>query len=465
MEIYPILLYGSIGAILAFGLIIAALSASRFESHGLSLPIRYALPLIIAALAISVLSSNRDLAEARQLLTTGQVKGIVASNATRIVSLFILVVGLSSICRSLFEETRIDKGGKLLIGSFLAYWVGAVFIPMLFSSHPDPSHEYFYLAILGTALLLQDEAGTKKSLLLIRDALFVFCVFSLVIAAIKPSMALDLEYSQGLIPSLPRFAGLSQHAISMGAFAYVLLAFAIGMPYRKTGVNIIAVFVSVLIIFWSQSKVIWICSLVSFCSYYLTATLAPNIRQALFGGSLNRKFVLNRDLALLVTSVLSAGLIAIFLDTSSILQKFLISDVAGNLSSLTGRDLIWKVALDEWSLSPLFGYGLGVFEIDHRLVIGLPHATHGHNQLIDVLARSGLVGMAGFLLHLFVLARITWSVLPLAPLGYFLLTLLVSLSISEVPFNIARHGASVIPFVSFLLFLRWSIFKVEADLK
>ena len=75
---------------------------------------------------------------------------------------------------------------------------------------------------------------------------------------------------------------------------------------------------------------------------------------------------------------------------------FLDSAEGAQLVTLTGRDQIWAVALRRVARDPVFGYGPALWDDAFRASIGMPNATHGHNEFIDTLARSGTVGAAAW---------------------------------------------------------------------
>ena len=130
-----------------------------------------------------------------------------------------------------------------------------------------------------------------------------------------------------------------------------------------------------------------------------------------------------------------------FGDIGGKLAAFFASSEGAQLTSLTGRDQIWAVAYDEWRRNPLFGYGPTIWDIDYRLLIGMPNATHAHNQLMDTLSRSGLVGALA--LGLYVLVLLVLSLRYVGISGGLSLALFLALflrSISEVPLLLLGYG-------------------------
>jgi O-antigen ligase len=123
------------------------------------------------------------------------------------------------------------------------------------------------------------------------------------------------------------------------------------------------------------------------------------------------------------------------------LNSFLASSDGAQLMSLTGRDRIWAVALEEWRQDPLFGYGMPLFDEAHRAAVRMGAATHAHNQFVDSLARAGLVGLVGAVAYLLVLVAAAWRVAtPSRGLSLGLLVILLAFAITEVPLSLTGIG-------------------------
>ena len=63
------------------------------------------------------------------------------------------------------------------------------------------------------------------------------------------------------------------------------------------------------------------------------------------------------------------------------------------ISTLTGRDLLWRIALDSFYSAPLIGLGENAIpEVSNAVLKRDPAYTTYHNVVLDVLAISGVVG-------------------------------------------------------------------------
>jgi O-antigen ligase len=71
-----------------------------------------------------------------------------------------------------------------------------------------------------------------------------------------------------------------------------------------------------------------------------------------------------------------------------------------DVATLDGRDLIWALAVQEWTHNPLFGYGPPMWNDAYRMQIGLDHAVSAHNQFLQSLSVAGAIGLIGLLVYL-----------------------------------------------------------------
>ena len=81
-----------------------------------------------------------------------------------------------------------------------------------------------------------------------------------------------------------------------------------------------------------------------------------------------------------------------------------------NLGTLNGRTLVWSITLDQWRQSPLVGYGPTLWSAAYRANHGFSNLTWvgmAHNQFIQALGESGLVGLVALIA--FVLALLGWA--------------------------------------------------------
>ncbi|MEV0322973.1 O-antigen ligase family protein [Streptomyces sp. NPDC050658] len=107
---------------------------------------------------------------------------------------------------------------------------------------------------------------------------------------------------------------------------------------------------------------------------------------------------------------------------------------SGDIGSLHGRHLPWRAAREAFEAHPLLGYGPRLFTDPLSPVGGA--FGHAHNQLLQVLATSGLVGAAGLLL--FAVAAVRLAVRSFgatAGLSAAWLTMTAVVGVTEVPLS------------------------------
>jgi O-antigen ligase len=404
------------------------------------------LPAVLAVSALAILLSGRDLSRILAELEAGpSVESPIIVWAQRALSILLVVVSAERVINHL--ALRKPMPSPLLTTAFITFWLGTMASPALLGEHPMLSHEFLYPLIMGTAFLLA--TGPECDLVIdwVRTALFLVLLASVLLTPVMPALTLDQLYTKGLLAGLPRFGGLAPHPVAMGMYALTFLVCLWCRPFARPWQNRFAWLVGLGVLFFAQSKNSWIAFLI--CSAVLLLVRnGPNAsrrladpREGAFG------VVLCVVAMVLVTAVMGVILLG---DLGAQTSDFMESTEGAQLVSMTGRDQIWAVALEEWREHPLFGYGPGIWDDAFRASIGIPYATHGHNQFLDTLARSGTVG--GIALVLFALVLLALSLRYAKATGGLSLALFLSLalrSISEVPLLLMGYGTELM--VTFLL--------------
>lgn len=211
---------------------------------------------------------------------------------------------------------------------------------------------------------------------------------SLLIAIPTWGWIVEVPYNQGYIPWLDiRLHGLAVSQGALGLYAMLYLAirlFMIRDHGLRSGLTIAAVLLAA---FLTQSKFTWAAS---------AAILGFAAGQHLLRqfGELNQQL---RTMAALWAVAFAAVFLWAFGEQIGILS-------AGEerLTTLTGRTDIWQVCLDVWSKNPVFGYGNDLWSpsmaSQYEDQLGwLP--SHSHNQGLQSLAQTGLIGLITFLLY------------------------------------------------------------------
>jgi len=399
------------------------------------------LPAMLALIALTVLLSGRDLAKMFADLQQGGGMYLHPAVAwlQRGVSLLLLLVAGERLLSHVVLRQHMPS--PLLAWTFASYWLASVAAPAFFGTHPQLSHEYLYSLVIGLAGMLATAPERDKVFAWTRNALFLFLLAGAALAVLNPAMVLDASYRQGLMPGVPRFGGLATHPVALGMFAQTFLLVLWARPFSGRWLNRFAWVLGLAALFFAQSKTSWIAFLL--CSLVMVA-----VRH---GGNIWRRMGDPRQGAFGIVVCLGAivfvgaTVAAILLGTvESRAMSFLDTAEGAQLMTMTGRDQIWAIAMEEWRANQLFGYGPGLWDDAFRASINMPNATNAHNQFMDTLARSGSIGAAALVLYSAVL--LVLAVRYARATGGLSLALLIAValrSISEVPLLLFGYGTEL----------------------
>jgi O-antigen ligase len=408
---------------------------------------------IVFSVAITTFLGGRDLAVLALNLVEApaSARHPLLNVVQPLLSLLVLTVaGERIITHWLKRDTTVHTPHFLLL-IFVVFWLGTVAAPALLGAHPQLSHDFVYPLVIGVAAILASRLERDRSMAATRDTLFVFMLAGLALVFFKPNMALDATYNQGLLPGVPRFAGLAPHAVSMGLLSQLALLCLMALPYQKVWVNRLAWIVGLAVLFLAQSKTGWI-------AFALCSSCLLILRN---GGQLWRRISdpLHPEFGIVVicgfiVALLAAGGLMMFGGIGARITGFFDSAQGAQLTSLTGRDQIWAIAYDEWQRNPIFGYGPGLWDASFRASIGMPNATHAHNQFMDTLSRSGSVGAIALVLYAATLLVLSiWHARATGGLSLALFIALALRSVSEVPLLLFGYGPELMTQILLLMTL------------
>jgi O-antigen ligase len=400
-------------------------------------------PVMLGMVALGTLLSGRDLAllmaQLESLASAETVRNPLIAWAQRGVSLTLLALALGQMARHFHGHKPVPS--PLLALVFICYWLGTVAAPALFGTHPNLSHDYLYTLALGLAAVLVTAADGEAVLDTARDTLFLFMLAGIAMVPLQPAMVLDTSYTQGLIPGLPRFGGLATHPVSMGMLAQIALLLLWARPYEGRNLNRLCWVIGLAVLFLAQSKTAWAAFVLCSASMLLLRS----------GGALWRRVGDPRQggfgiLACVAVIVATVALLALWLGGAlqSTLDGFFSSSEGAQLVTLTGRDRIWAVAMEEWRANQMFGYGPQIWDASYRAGINMPNATHAHNQFMDTLSRSGTVGACALVAYAFTLLAMSLRyAVATRGLSLALFTALALRSVSEVPLILFGYGTEL----------------------
>ncbi|MES2784454.1 MAG: O-antigen ligase family protein [Pseudomonadota bacterium] len=398
---------------------------------------------IIAAMivlgAVDVLLSGRDLSSLFRELASGAGSGSrhpITPWLQRLVSVLLMVAVAERIANHFKRHRRVPS--PMLLAAYLVYWFCTVAATALLSAHPQISHEYLYTIAIGSAVLLATVAERDRILETARDALVAVLAVSVLLVPLNPSLVMDSSYTQGLIPGLPRLGGLAPHPVALGMFAQICLLLLLHRPYRSCLLTATCWVLGLGVLFMAQSKTAWI-------AFVLCTLCVLMVRN---GAGFWRRMGDPREGAFGIAVcagifILVALIGALFItgQVSSLADSFLDTSQGAQIMSMTGRDRIWEVAMEEWRSNPVFGYGPLLWDDAFRASINMPNATNAHNQFMDTLARSGSVGAFGLVFYAAVLLVLSIRYAP--DTGGLSLALFIALalrSMTEVPLLLLGYG-------------------------
>ena len=389
-------------------------------------------PIIALGISISSLLSGRDLKLAYlniEFMSASTRNDALTAWLLRLLTICILGGGFSIILARVFRKSNpspMQLAGQGLLLSFFFYYVGNAVTNAIFGVVPSFVHQSVYVAVLFSALYITRQQSVDGFLVAAKVALALMMVVSLVVAVIKPSVALEPGY-RGVIPGLAvRLWGAGSNPNSIGPLALLLLLLEFMKPTRRWWARWVGIACALVVLVLAQSKTAWMAALAA--AVALSALrLAPSPR-----GGVRLGFVL---LLLLVPAAVTVLLMLGYGDKA--LDRLAGSDAAVGAASLSGRTQIWSAALDVWQQNPLFGYGPSAWGDVHRISLGMPFAFSAHNQFLQSLSSAGLFGAAGLLAFVLMLSVQAWRVRA-ATRGVSVALMLLALMrcVSEVPFGL-----------------------------
>jgi hypothetical protein len=254
-------------SVLVAGAILAALMAAlgmagavhvtSRRAHGYMHFIFYAMLLMVA---LANLLSGRDLSSSNMKFdeVVVIVRHPLVSLLQPLASLLLLTLAGERLITHWIRRDRAAQAPSALLVAFLTFWLCTVAAPALLGAHPHVSHDYVYPLVIGFAAVLATATERDLAFGAARNALLLFMFAGLLLIPLKPSLVLDASYTQGLLPGVPRLAGLAPHAVSLGMLAQLGLLCLLARPLPYTWLNRLAWAMGLGVLFLAQSKTAWI---------------------------------------------------------------------------------------------------------------------------------------------------------------------------------------------------------------
>jgi O-antigen ligase len=361
-----------------------------------------------------------------------------------------VVVALSAILRKNLGESF----GWPLFAAFTAYFMSCYVISGILGSEPSFVHNNFYAIIVFFAAYATRDQSLDRFVCWSRDGLNIFLCMGLLVGIIFPPVAVQLGYA-GIIPAVTfRLWGVATHANNLGPVAVVFILLLWWKPYRWWGLNLLGATAALTSLLLSQSKTAWIAGAAAFVVLWgYRVARAIHTKKSIKPITVAQFSLISAPFILL-----SSLLIVIGIGVESGHADHLLHYLDKQAVTLTGRDAIWSITMQEWQLNPLFGYGPRLWSDEFAYRMGyLGVASNAHNQFVDVLGSSGVVGLLSLLVYLFLLFKYAWSsVGNTRGVSLALAIFILVRCITEVPFKTGNVTTPdfVMHFILFTVLLR-----------
>ncbi len=383
---------------------------------------------------------------------------------TRLLSLAIVALAGLRIFQS-FVERKVGPGNTTnrnpksdpaitLFAPYALYACVASIFCSIAGTRPAFVHSMVYpILVLGSVYFLH-AIDLRVVISHVKKILLIALVGSLLAMVVAPKFAFETGYA-GLIPGLTiRLYGLASHPNSLGPIAVLYLALEYYQPSKKFRLAGIASALAVMLFAQSKTAYVAFAALIVIASYFFF--LRPGGR----GGASQYRNQFQALIGLACLSVGILGSIAFVLYLADIgpgdrIMSALGRRTSGDLSTFTGRTLIWDITLKVWRANPLFGYGPTIWNQEFRDFYGLSYVGQAHNQFIQTLGESGAIGLLGLCLYLLSLTRVALKT-AFVTYGASLAILAIPIlrTITEAPFrNVVVSDWALFTHLVVLLFL------------
>lgn len=301
----------------------------------------------------------------------------------------ILILATAGLLRRLPTLVDIRSPGASLMLAYVAFALLSLVIGAIFSAKPALLPALYYSIVVLLLLFVAKDADLGKVLETVIYCLKVLLVGSLLLAIFSPNWVFTKSTASMLPGISERLVGLTSHPNVLGPLAllYLLLDSSLSKPkpidwaMRAT---------AVLVIIFAQSKTVWLASL-----FILTSFVAFKLF------SQRRFFTKSASGWLVILAIASSAVIFALLLAALTFGIDHLESLPGfrNIATFVGRSEIWKITLDLWEKHPLFGYGPTLWSPEFRQSYAMLYVGQAHNQFIQTLGDSGLIGITGLIIY------------------------------------------------------------------
>ena len=359
-----------------------------------------ALALISLGAVLSVVLMSRTLDESQREAVGFVVYEDLAGGfaASRWLSLFLVAAALVEVLRGWLRARAAPiRDGAAYVGlAALTFYVGVLLVQTVGAEHRGFSHKDLYLPTILMAVYYQRVARIEPVLDTAKALLFLLMIASLAAMAVAPDFVLH-HPDAGVIPGVDwRLYGLTAHANTLAPGALIAIILELHRPSKHSALRYAQLAAAATVLLLAQSKTTWAAGLVIAACVSIPMALRPR------AGAGRPTIAFQRSVWVLVGCL--AALIALTLALvgyggADYLQRTM------ELTTLNGRFAIWDITLQAWRDNLLFGYGSEIWGSERQFRFNMFHVGHAHNQIVQTLGESGLVGVVLLLAFLVCLVR------------------------------------------------------------
>ncbi len=356
------------------------------------------LPALLLLLTVGTLLTGaltpRDLSLGEDAPIWNASPDQLAFDLSRAFTALILLASLAAAARAVAVR-GLPRAGLALWLAYLGFVATNYLLPGVAAREPGLDLRLLLPPLAFTGVYFARALPPARLAALAKATLLAFVYASLAAAVLRPAQALA-PYLEGIVPGLPvRLYGVGGGATSLGALSSTYLALELLSPSPSPGrwrwrrLHLAAAALALLL---TQAKTSWLFVLLVLALLAARRAWGLLPRLGLGGGASARATWV------LLACTGAAGVAALAAARAARLD---VASVQGgdNLMSLTGRTYIWATSVHTWLQSPVFCYGLGLWESERFRATFGPF-DHAHNQFLHALASAGLVGLAGLLAYL-----------------------------------------------------------------
>jgi len=409
---------------------------------------RYVIPVLVWIIGLypavyAILTPRILTRDERYFSDTALTAGAYSIWLARGLTAVILMIALASIIRALVRDDSSRRQGRTLWYGYITFFKLSFVDSSIGGTEPSFSHQLIYPLLIFATVFLARPRDPTDFLQAVKPVLLLIIYASAVAAVAFPKWALYDDRS-ALFAGIPRLFGVTSHPNVLGPMAAFYLVIELLRPANRW-FRMLNAMVAIAVLFFSQSKTAWALAL-SALFIWLAVRVWRGIGLGLRG---------DRNWQRALFSAFGVGgfaLVAMFAAfIAGAFDRFNLDNLEG-LTTLTGRTDIWNITIGVWLDNPLFGYGQELWGDAFRVKYRMLHVGQAHNQFIQTLGESGVVGMVGLLIYLWMFALVAIRHAgPTNGLSVSLFVLLILRSVTEVPLQngILFDGSFFMHFVTF----------------